>query len=107
MDALDFTQLYGVEDQTDVAIPREPGPMVLVGCLIPTANPVGDHGGMTANIKHRWQRLFDSLGQIEIGCDIEARQRLKMKLLHAKRVLLECACDNGLQVSLRRHRVEA
>ena len=81
----DFTQLKGINDQTDVSMSRKPLPMMLKGDLI----AVSATSRMTTNIKHRGKLPFNFGRTIEVSRNIQTRHALKMQLFDSIPITLD------------------
>ena len=85
MFAVNLAEFNRVDDQADVAVPREPHAVMLVTCLVAHAHTILQFAGMAADVEDRGQRLFDFHGPVQDRpIDIRRRQALlmKMELLH-------------------------
>jgi hypothetical protein len=105
--ALDFAELERVDDEADVTIAGKPRAVVLIRHLVAVAHAVTDDGPVAAHVKHRWRRLRRVLRQVQIGCDVKARERLEVEVLDGEVFMLQTSRCGGLEVGARGQRVEA
>ena len=104
--ALDLAQLNGVHHHADVTVAGEPRAPVLVADLVAVAHPVGLNHGMAANVEDGGRGCGKFLWHIHVGGDIEAGPGLEMQFLHREVGMVKRAGDRGLQIRLRRQRVQ-
>ena len=106
MDALNFTQLQRVDNETDIAIAREPNTVMLVMNLVAETHAIFFHAPVTAHVKNRGRGFFDALGHIKIAGDIQTRLRLKMNFPNLKLRVLQFSGDRRFERCTRRHGIE-
>ena len=103
MDGCDFAELQRVDEQTRVAMRREPHAVLLKRRLVPVATAAG----MSADVEHcrKLRARLCVLRQVKIPGDVEVRPALEVQFLDAKTFLaLEDARDDRLQRSALRER---
>jgi hypothetical protein len=107
MDALDFAELEGVDDEADVAIAGEPGAVMLVGNLVAVTHTVVDGRSVAAHIEDGGRRFFEGLGEVKVGGDIESREGLEVEIFDGKLRVINGAGDAGFERGTFRKGIEA
>ena len=105
--ALELAELDRIDREADVAVAREPRAVVLVAGLVAEAQlPVLNHR-VSAGVEDGGSLLPAEVARHpEVGGDVEARQRLEMKLLDRELGVLDAAGHDRLQVRAFRQRRE-
>src|ERR1041384_7561625 len=79
MQAFNFAELKRVDDETNVAIPREPFGVMLIECFRAIADAVLLNIAVAADVENRGGWFFEIFGNIEIGGDIKLGAGLEVK----------------------------
>jgi len=106
MNAFDFAKLQGIDHQADIAVPREPGPVVLVMRLPTEVDAVFRHAGVAADVENGRERAWALLRHEQVAGDVEPRTRLEMELLDGEFGVLQRAGHGCLEVGPLGKRVE-
>ena len=101
--ALDFAQLQRVDDQADVAVGREPHPLVLVRRLVAVAAAVG----VAADVQDRRQLALDLLRPEEVAGDVQPRPALEVQLFDRHVAALQRPGHGRVERRLLRQRPQA
>ena len=97
----DFARLQRVHDQADVAVFGKPGGVMLVGDLRAVGDAVDDGRAVAADVEDRWRRELRFLGDVKVGRDVQAGNRLEVQLLDGEVLAVDGAGDDGLEVGAR------
>ena len=106
VDAFEFAELDRVNDEADIAVPGEPGAVMLVVCFVAIIDAVNLHATVPANVEDRRRGGGEILGYVQVAGDVQAGAGLKVKVAHLELVVLHRACDGGLQRRAFRQRIE-
>ena len=96
MFARDFTELECVNDEADVAVLREPHPVVLEGRLI----PIPSAAGVPTDVQNRGSFLAGGLWPVKVPGDIQPWATLEVQCLDHNVATIECTGGGGFQVGL-------
>src|SRR4030095_3535518 len=93
VDSGDLAELKGVDYQADVAVPREPRTMMLIGGLVTENGAVlRFHLAVPADVKNRGEFSFDFWRPVKVRGYIKPGLRLKMELLDKESIAVDLTC---------------
>jgi len=107
VEAGNFAELDGVDDEASVAVAGEPGAVLLVGGFVAIADVVGFDGGVAADVENGGEWGLDFFGEPEVGGDVEVRAGLEMDFFDDDGVVFEATCNGGMEVAAFGHGREA
>ena len=100
MNSFDLTQLEGIDSKADIAVPCEPGCMMLIADFISVADIIFLNGPVTTNIENRRRRFFETFRDIQVARYVKAGHGLIVNILDGKLLMLDLAGDNRFEVGL-------
>ena len=96
VDAFEFAELDRVNGEANVAVPGEPGAVMLVVCFVAVIDAVNPHSAVTTNVKDRRCRGGEVVRHVQVAGDVEAGAGLEVQVSHLELVVFHRASDGGL-----------